>query len=563
MNNDTMRKKILFTSIIVAVFFVSWDFFILKPLKQRMMEQQKTIETLNEENKILKENNVVGNKAEIIDTAAVIEETVIDFENEYLKGSISNKGMKLANIQLKKYNKEINSEEKVQLLSNDYFVNFGWISNYKIELPDEETVWNIEENTNNKIVFSYINNIGVKFFTTITLDDKYMFDIEQKIVNLSNKTIVLKSYTEIQKRNFVNNKYDLNRYLLSGVFNKGFDDVKIQKLKKKNYEFTNTKWFGLSNNYWATSIIPGKDNSIKTNFLQVDDFIKAQSISSDNITIKSDEEYIVKYSLFTGAKDLKILDKYAKDRSILLFDKIVDFGTLYILVKPMYMLLNIFNKFTNNFGIAILLLTILVKLLLYPSTKKSFVSMAKMRQIQPEMMRMQERYKNDRLTLGLKMQQLYKDNNISPFSGILILFIQIPIFFALYKVFIVTIEMRQAPFFGYLKDLSVMDPTSIFNLFGLLPFSVKAGLGLLPCLMALTMWIQQKMNDKMNETNNQQNGEFAKNMASSMKWMPIIMLIMFSSLPSGLILYWIYNNIITIIQQYFINKKISKIPTKI
>lgn len=559
MNNDIMKKKILFVSVAVSIFFVSWDFLILKPMKKKMLEQQKTIEKLNIENKNLKENPI---NIEIVEKDVVqIEEKVINFENDFIKGSISNKGIKFNYIELKKYSEEINSKEKIKLLSDDYFVNFGWISDYKIELPDNETVWNIEENTNKKIVFSYINNIGVKFFTTIILDDKYMFDIEQKVENLSNKTIFLKSYTEIQKKYSTVNKYDLNRYLLTGVFNKGFEDVKIQKLKKKNYEFMNTKWFALSNNYWATSVIPS-NNNIKTNFVQSGDFIKAQSISSENITIKSDGKYSTKYNLFVGAKDLKILDEYSDKKSILLFDRIVDFGSLYILTKPMYLLLNLFNKFTKNFGIAILLLTILVKFILYPSTKKSFISMAKMKQIQPEMMRLQERYKNDKLTFSLKMQQLYKDNNISPFSGILTLFIQIPIFFALYKVFTVTIEMRQAPFFGYLKDLSVMDPTSIFNLFGLLPFNVKAGFGLLPCIMALTMWIQQKMNDKMNDSSNQQGGDFAKSMSSSMKWMPIIMLIMFSSLPSGLILYWVYNNIITIIQQYFINKKISKMPTK-
>ena len=561
MNNDIMRKKILFVSIVVSVFFVSWDFFILKPMKQKMLEQQKTIEQLNVENKNLKENPVNNEVVEQENTTQ-IEEKTVNFENDFIKGSISNKGMKFAYIELKKYTEEINSEKKIQLLSDDYFVNFGWISDYKIELPNSETIWNIEENTDNKIVFSYVNNIGVKFYTTIILDDKYMFDIGQKVENLSNKTIFLKSYTEIQKKHISGDKYDLNRYLLTGVFNKGFEDVKIQKLKKRNYEFTNTKWFALSNNYWATSII-ANNNNVKTNFLQNGDFIKAQSISNENITVKSNGKYSIKYNLFAGAKDLKILDEYSKEKSIVLFDRIVDFGSLYILTKPMYLLLNLFNKFTKNFGIAILLLTILVKLILYPSTKKSFISMAKMRQIQPEMMRLQERYKNDKLTFSLKMQELYKNNNISPFSGILILFIQIPIFFALYKVFTVTIEMRQAPFFGYLKDLSVMDPTSIFNLFGLLPFQVKAGLGLLPCLMALTMWMQQKMNDKMNNsTNTQQSGEFAKSMTSSMKWMPIIMLVMFSSLPSGLILYWVYNNIITMIQQYLINRKISKMPTK-
>ena len=561
MNNDIMRKKILFVSIVVSVFFVSWDFFILKPMKQKMLEQQKTIEQLNVENKNLKENPVSNEVVEQENTTQ-IEEKTVNFENDFIKGSISNKGMKFAYIELKKYTEEINSEKKIQLLSDDYFVNFGWISDYKIELPNSETIWNIEENTDNKIVFSYVNNIGVKFYTTIILDDKYMFDIGQKVENLSNKTIFLKSYTEIQKKHISGDKYDLNRYLLTGVFNKGFEDVKIQKLKKRNYEFTNTKWFALSNNYWATSIITN-NNNVKTNFLQNGDFIKAQSISNENITVKSNGKYSIKYNLFAGAKDLKILDEYSKEKSIVLFDRIVDFGSLYILTKPMYLLLNLFNKFTKNFGIAILLLTILVKLILYPSTKKSFISMAKMRQIQPEMMRLQERYKNDKLTFSLKMQELYKNNNISPFSGILILFIQIPIFFALYKVFTVTIEMRQAPFFGYLKDLSVMDPTSIFNLFGLLPFQVKAGLGLLPCLMALTMWMQQKMNDKMNNsTNTQQSGEFAKSMTSSMKWMPIIMLVMFSSLPSGLILYWVYNNIITMIQQYLINRKISKMPTK-
>ena len=572
MNKDLMRKKILFVSIIASLFFVSWDFFILRPMKKKMIEQQKLIERLNEENTNLKTSNeekesdiIVNNNIANNEDKIEKEETIIDFENDFVKAKLSNRGVKLNNLELKKYNESLNSEKKVSLLNDGYFLDFGWLSSYKIELPNEDTIWTIEDiNEKNTLKLSYVNNIGVKFNTVIKLDNKYMFNIEQSIENLSNKTIILKSYTEIQKKHSDSNNRELNRYFLSGVFNKSLEEIKVHKLKKKNFEFENSKWFALSNNYWATSVITNNNESLKVNFMQNGDFIKAQSINSDNITIKAGKNYSINYNVFVGAKDLKILDEYSKEKAIPLFDRIVNFGSLYILTKPMYLLLNLFNKFTHNFGIAILMLTILVKLILYPSTKKSFISMAKIKQIQPELARLQEKYKDDKMSLGLKMQQLYKDNKINPFAGILPLFIQIPVFFALYKVFVVTIEMRQAPFFWYLKDLSVMDPTSIFNLFGLLPFKAKAGFGLLPCLMALTTWIQQKMSEKMNtnDSKNAKNNEMANNMNTSMKWMPFIMLVMFSALPSGLILYWTFNNIISIIQQYYINKKISKIAVK-
>lgn len=564
MNKDLMKKKLLMASFISALFFVSWDYFVLKPMNKQNKESKINIEQqITKEEKTEVVNQEIATKA-----IPVIQEKIIKIENEYLVGELSTKGLKFNKIFLKKYKESLNSEKFHQLLKDDYFINFGWLSaNRKLDLPDEESVWevdNLQLHNNTKITLTFTNAQGIVFKNIISLDDKYLFNIEQIVDNNTEQEIKIQPFYEIRTKH-IEDKRSLNQLMVSGVFDSDLKEMNVKKIEKRNYEFDKYNWFSISDKYWVTSVISNNKENITTNFLKSNNIVKAQAFSTEEIVVKPHSAYSIQNRLFIGAKDLKILDEYATKYKILLFDRIVDFGNLYILTKPLYLLLNLFNKFVKNFGLAILLLTVLVKMILYPMTKKSLVSMAKMKKVQPEFLKIQKQYKNDKLGLSLKLQQLYKENEISPFAGILPMFIQIPIFFALYRVFLIAIDMRFAPFYGYLKDLSSADPTSIFNLFGLLPFNAVATVGFLPCLMSITMWIQQKINDKQMKAPEGDSGEsdMMKSMNSSMKWLPLIFLFIFASLPSGLVLYWIYNNIITVLQQLYINRYINKIPTKI
>lgn len=558
MNKDLMKKKLLMASFVSALFFVSWDYFILKPLSKQAKENK-----INIEKQITKDDDKDVIKQEIeTKIIPVIQEKIIKIENEYLIGELSTKGLKFNKMFLKKYKESLNSEKFHQLLKDDYSINFGWLStNRKLDLPDEESVWevdNLQLHNNTKITLTFKNAQGIIFKNIISLDDKYAFNIEQIVENNTEQEIKIQPFYEIRAKH-IEDKRSLNQLMISGVFDNDLKEMNVKKIEKRNYEFDKYNWFSISDKYWVTSVISNNKENITTNFLKSNNVVKAQAFSTTEITVKAQSNYSIQNRLFIGAKDLKILDEYAKKFKILLFDRIVDFGNLYILTKPLYLLLNLFNKFVKNFGIAILLLTVLVKMILYPMTKKSLVSMAKMKKVQPEFLKIQKQYKNDKLGLSLKLQQLYKENDISPFAGIVPMFIQIPIFFALYRVFLIAIDMRFAPFYGYLKDLSSADPTSLFNLFGLLPFNAVATVGFLPCLMAITMWFQQKLNDQQTKSAEADSGEndMMKSMNSSMKWLPLIFLFIFASLPSGLVLYWIYNNVITILQQLYINKYIN------
>ncbi len=547
MDKNIARKKILFLTFFSILFFILWNNFVVKPLVEK--QNRKIINKVEEvATKIEEEKN---NESQNLD----IKENIVTIENEYIIGDISTKGLVFDNIYLKKYKKTVKSEEFVQLLSKDFYIDFGILSS-DVRVPTKNTVWNFDKeklDQNSSVTFTYDNNEGIIFKVILSVDDKYMINVEQIIENNTDKQIRVRPYVQLSKSYVVDRK-NFSVMKISGVFNKKFNEVKLSKLKSKNIEFSNPTWFSISDKYWSVNILPENQN-VKVNFLKENDVYKAQSIAENDNIIEAKNTLSVKNKVFTGAKELKIIDEYQKELNIPLFDRMVDFGALYILTKPLYLILRFINSLVGNFGVAILILTLIVKMLLYPSTKKSFMSVARMRKIQPEMARIQERYKNNKIELNQRLMKLYKDNNVNPLSGCLPMILQIPVFFALYKVFVVAIEMRQASFFGYIQDLSASDPTNIFNLFGLLPFDTGLKIGLLPCLTALTMYIQQKLNENVGDEDS--TNPNAQAMTASMKYMPLIFLFMFASFPTGLLLYWLFSNIISIIQQFWINKKVD------
>ena len=483
--------------------------------------------------------------------------TQIQFRNNFISGSINLVGAKIDNLILLKYKQTALPDSKnITLLSpvgnkDVYYAEFGWLTNNKnIELPNNKSVWRSDKkvlNPNEKVTLFWKNNSGIKFFIQISIDENYMFTIEKKVVGLEPSDI--KSYAAMSRN--INN--DIKSQMLIhegciGVFNNKLEEIKFDDLnnKKINFSDSNNGWLGFSDKYWLTAIIPdksgfcGKFSGYKTIFgnrYQTDLIIDNDEDLSNNHN---------KIYFFAGAKKLKVLDHYEKKYNIKLFDRAVDFGILYFITKPIFITLNFFHSLVKNFGVAIILLTAFIKLLLFPLAYKGFKGMNKLKNLQPEVLKLKQLCANDNVKLQKAVIELYQREKINPVSGCLPIFLQLPIFFALYKVLYVTLEMRHAKFFLWITDLSANDPTNIFTFFGLIPWHHPSFLhiGILPSIMSLTLYCQQMLNPHPTDPTQ----------AKVIKFLPIIFLFMFSSFPSGLVLYWSCSNILSIIQQVLIKK---------
>lgn len=586
-NNFDYNKRIIIATIISTILMVAWlKYYGSKTLPndynkaankaeqqyQQEQEQQEIIEQklsiaeeeiLNEDNTLnIEENtkdNIEDNTEENIDEDKT---NILNIDTQKLKGSINLKGLVFDNLILEDYNKELGSTEKVELLAsksskNSYYITFNWKSKNNIKLPDANTLWKTNRETlsiNNPVILTYDNEEGIIFQLMLSIDDNYMFTIEQNVINNTQNDIIISLDNKISKKIDSNDKQSLGVHEgFIGSFNDTIEEIKYTKLKKKSYNFDKkVSWAGFTDKYWLVSLAISRtdDGLFNVNTNYNDDIYSLDFESSDLIINANTKEGVNNY-LFAGPKILDLLDQYGFQYDLVYFDRAVDFGWLYFLTKPIYIILRGFYNFLGNFGLAILLLTLVVKMAMYPFTKKSLVSMTKIKLLQPKLNVIKNRYSNDKMKMNMEIMNLYKKENVSPLSGCLPMFVQIPVFLALYKVLVISIDMRQAPFFGYIKDLSVADPTTIWNLFGLLPYQINfLHIGLLPCLMAFTMWLQQKMTSSSSNT--------PEEMQTAMKIMPIIFLITFAGMPAGLLIYWIFSNIISILQQLFVEKKILK-----
>ena len=590
-NNFDYNKRIIIATIISTILMVAWlKYYGSKTLPndynkaankaeqqyQQEQEQQEIIEQklsiaeeeiLNEDNTLNIEENTKDNIEDNIEdnTEENIDEdktNILNIDTQKLKGSINLKGLVFDNLILEDYNKELGSTEKVELLApknskNAYYITFNWKSKNNIKLPDANTLWKTNRETlsiNNPVILTYDNEEGVIFQLMLSIDDNYMFTVEQNVINNTQNDIIISLDNKISKKIGFDSEQLLGVHEgFIGSFNDTIEEIKYTKLKKKSYNFDKkVSWAGFTDKYWLVSLAISRtdDNlfNVKTNY---NDNIYSLDFESSDLMINANTKEGLNNYLFTGPKILNLLDQYGFQYDLVYFDRAVDFGWLYFLTKPIYIILRGFYNFLGNFGLAILLLTLVVKMAMYPFTKKSLVSMTKIKLLQPKINVIKNRYSNDKMKMNMEIMNLYKKENVSPLSGCLPMFVQIPVFLALYKVLVISIDMRQAPFFGYIKDLSVADPTTIWNLFGLLPYQINfLHIGFLPCLMALTMWLQQKMSSSSSNT--------PEEMQTAMKIMPIIFLITFAGMPAGLLIYWIFSNIISILQQLFVEKKTLK-----
>ena len=519
-------------------------------------DQNKNNLQLNEAPKI--EQNIENNK--ISRSEAINKVERILFENENIKGSISLEGSLIDDLIFKKYTETLDSDENVVLLNpkeseNGYYIETGWaINNKDIEVPNSNTKWEVVGNKlltpKNPIKLVWNNEQNITFEKEISIDDKFLFTVNQKITNNTQNTYNFYPYGQII-RNLapdVTDFYILHEGLL-GVFDDNLVEEDYDDIKDKKYSVNANKgWMGITDKYWITSLIPESNKSFRSDFDYKNKF-KANFIETAATEVRANESKTNQVKVIIAAKEVDVVDGYAEKLNINKFDLAIDWGFLYFLTKPIFLISDYFFKLTGNYGIAIILITACIRILFFPLANYSFRSMAKMKVLQPEMVRLKELHKEDKMKLQQEMMALYKREKVNPVSGCLPILIQIPFFFAIYKMLFVTIEMRHQPFFGWIHDLSERDPTSLFNLFGLLPYDVPSFLiiGAWPVAMGVTMWMQQKLNPTPPDPIQQKIFMF----------FPVFLTVILAPFPSGLVIYWTINNVLTMAQQYVIMKRTS------
>jgi len=489
---------------------------------------------------------------------ALKENERVLFENDKIKGSISLIGSSIDDLTFKNYTNTLNGDDNVILLNpkqsnNGYYVETGWATtNKNIDLPNSKSLWSIVGSNkltpNSPVILSWTNNQNIKFLKEISIDKQYLFNIKQTIINNSDKTYNFYPYGQIIRNVApdVTNFYILHEGLI-GVFDdqlveEDYDDIEEKKYSKN----AQSGWLGITDKYWLTSLIPEKDKSFRSDFDYKNKF-RANFIETNATEVGANETKSNSIKVIIAAKEVNVIDGYAESENINKFDLAIDWGWFYFIVKPLFFAIQYFFNLAGNFGIAIIMITACIRLAFFPLANYSFRSMAKMKVLQPEMTRLKELHKEDKMKLQQEMMALYKREKVNPISGCLPIFIQIPFFFAIYKVLFVTIEMRHQPFFGWIKDLSERDPTSIFNLFGLIPWDPPSFLliGVWPCLMGVSMWMQQKLNPTPPDPVQ----------AKIFMFFPLFLTVILAPFPAGLVIYWTINNILTMAQQYIIIKR--------
>ena len=558
------NKNILFAISLSAAVIILWTLVFIPPpeeIKQNKINQEQVKQEQAQKSSDTPSLDQNENFTKLTRKEALTENERVPFENNSVVGSISLKGAAIDDLTFKEYNVELNSNEKVILLNprnveDGYFIESGFVTtNKNIDVPDSNTVWEVEGNkklTNNSpIKLTWTNSQGITFEKHISLDDQFLFTVKQKIINSSDKTYNFYSYGQIIRNRIpssISGFYILHEGFLSvlddQLIEEDYDDIQEKKFTQTAQE----GFLGISDKFWIASVIPPRSKEFKITFDYKNKF-RANYISTKGIEVGANGSIEEEIQIIIAAKRVNAIDYYAESLNINKFDLVIDFGILYFLTKPLWFAIDYFFKLCGNYGVAIILITVCIRLLFFPLASYSFRSMGKMKLLQPEMIRLKELHKDDKMKLQQEMMALYKKEKVNPMSGCLPILVQIPVFFALYKVLFVTIEMRHQPFFGWIKDLSDKDPTTVFNLFGLIPWDPPSFLiiGAWPIAMGISMWIQQKLNPKPPDPIQQKIFAF----------FPIFLTVILAPFPSGLVIYWTFNNLLTLLQQFYIQRKMT------
>jgi len=496
---------------------------------------------------------------------AIAKSARVIIDTPDLSGSINLTGARFDDLKLKRYRETVKADSPTIALFNPadtkggYFTELGYIGGEgATNVPGPATVWTLSEGDKltqaTPVTLSYTNDAGLTFNRKISVDDHYMFVVEDTISNTGAGAASVAPYGRITRYNKPSTPsvYVLHEGFLGVV---GADGGLIEEKYSAVEEeaIANAKatggWLGITDKYWAAALVPPQTLAFESRFSHFTDGQPRfqADYKNDAVSIAPGQSATVKNLVFAGAKEVPVVDNYATAYSIPKFDRLIDWGWFYFITKPMFKMMDFFYRQVGNFGVAILLTTIVVKLLFFPLASKQYASMANMKRMQPKMEELKAKHGDDKMALQQAMMQLYKDEKINPVAGCWPVVLQIPIFFSLYKVIYVTIEMRHAPFFGWIQDLSAPDPTTFINLFGLLPFDGPAflHLGVWPIIMGITMFLQMRMNPTPPDPTQ----------AMLFTWMPLVFTFMLASFPAGLVIYWAWNNTLSILQQALIMKR--------
>ena len=576
---NEQNKNLILASVLSFIVIITW--FILFPPPEPVTRDIESAQQQSEESDLAP--NADTAKSPLIETGETeiaVEAERIQIENELLTGAISTQGGRIDQLSLKKYRNTISEDSDIVTLLSPvgkpeaYYAAFGWAPAVGIkpdQVPDPNTIWTVVGNNiltpSSPISLVWDNGNGVKFMRKISIDEKYMFTVEQGIENNSGSEISLRPYGLLRRhgepkdmKNFFILHEGIIRMSDGELSEEDYGDIADLPILEKEgthaerVEVQNSGWTGFTDHYWMTTLIPDQSSSFRstTKYFAAQDIYQVEAVMPSAV-IADGSSTSISTQLFAGAKEWDTIRKYEKAGVTGFLDSI-DWGWFFFLTKPMFAVLHWLNVIIGNMGWAIIGLTLIIKAVLFPLAYKSYASMAKMKELQPEMEKIKERVGDDRQKLQQEMMGLYKKEKVNPASGCLPILIQIPIFFSLYKVIFVTLELRHEPWFGWIKDLSAPDPSTILNLFGLLPWanpttpgSILAiiSLGILPILLGVSMWLQQKLNPAPTD----------KTQAMIFAWMPWVFMFMLGTFASGLVIYWIANNTITFIQQYLIMRR--------
>ncbi|MHA1539585.1 MAG: membrane protein insertase YidC [Alphaproteobacteria bacterium] len=568
-----MENKNFLTAILLSmVILMSYQYFyeIPRAQQQRAIAEaaaQKTAPTATTNTPIIAQ---AKKEVEIPKPVAVGKRYEVQIENPRLKGAISLRGGRIDKITLKDYNETADLESPpVTIFSpagteKAAFAEFGWIpTDNNIKVPNADTLWRASQKTltaEKPLVLRWENGRGLLFEKEFSIDKNYMLTVTERVKNKGRNKVALYPYGFVSHTGEGTEDSTKSRIIHEGmitVVDGSLTEIRYKDLqsdKDSNIieERAGSGWLGMTDKYWMSVLIPSNENTdMKFRFTRHKQSDETNIYQADflgtPLVIGSKESAETSTKLFVGAKETSLINRYAGQENIERFDLSIDFGWFHFLTKPMYHILSILNNAVGSFGLALILLTVLVRGLLFPLANKSYRSMARMKKLAPKMKDLKERHKDDKEALNKALMALYQKEKVNPAAGCLPLFIQMPVFFALYKVLFVSIEMRHAPFIGWISDLSAPDPTNIFNLFGLLPFDPPSflALGAWPIIMGTTMYLQQKLGPKPGDPTQ----------AKVMGMLPIVFTFLLGSFPAGLVIYWSWSNLLSILQQWFLLKK--------
>jgi YidC/Oxa1 family membrane protein insertase len=566
------NKNFLLAMVLSALIIFGWQYFYVAPQAEKakaIAEQQQKLQVPQGQDATAAAGatpaaGAVG--APIARDIALTKTARVKIDTPDVDGTINLKGAALDDLKLKRYRETVDprSPEIVLLSPNGtkdaYFVEHYVVpaagSNVKVPTPD--TLWSAPEGVvlgaEKPVVLSWNNGDGVTFRREFSIDDQYVIAVKQTVENKSQQAFSFMPYARVQRQGTpkIEGFYVFFEGLL-GVQNGELQEINYTDVKKDGAVKTEGTggWLGFTDKYWATALIPDQTKAVTSNYQYTNqngvDVYQVDYQSRDSILVPAGGAVSYQDHLFAGAKVFAQIDAVKTKHGIDNFDLMIDWGWFKFLTKPMFYLLSWVKSLVGNFGVAILLVTVLVKLAVFPLANKSYASMSKMKKLQPEMERLKKEFGDDRAGMQKELMELYKKEKVSPVSGCLPIVVQIPVFFALYKVILTSIELRHAPFYGWIKDLSVADPSHLFNLFGLIPWTPPTflAIGILPILMGITMWVQMRLNPAPADPIQ----------ASMFNWMPLIFTFMMASFPAGLVIYWTWSNLLSIIQQSYIMKK--------